>query len=75
MCKLTALALVGYFQETLLCGPSLVLARTSPGQHAMVKARRMVRCGRDHGPIRRKLAQVYDLTGLCSHPKGDHNNV
>jgi len=32
-----------------------------PGQHAMVKARRMVRWhfGRDHGPMRRKLAQVF----------------
>ena len=31
-----------------------------PGQHAMVEARRMVRWhfGRDHDPVRRKLAQV-----------------
>src|SRR5258708_4696728 len=31
-----------------------------PGQHAMVEARRMVRrhYGRDHHPVRRKLAQV-----------------
>ena len=31
-----------------------------PGQHAMVEARRMVRWhfGRDHHPVRRKLAQV-----------------
>jgi Sugar-transfer associated ATP-grasp len=32
-----------------------------PGQQAMVEARRIVRChyGRDHDPVRRKLAQVF----------------
>src|SRR6516164_7048753 len=36
-----------------------------PGKHVMVEARRMVRWhfGRDHHPVRRKLAQVLNAMG------------
>ena len=50
----------GFFSRRCLAGFPWFWPARPPGQHAMVEARRMVRWhfGRDHDPVRRKLAQV-----------------
>ena len=49
-----------FFWRRCLAGFPWFWPARPPGQHAMVEARRMVRrhFGRDHHPVRRKLAQV-----------------
>ena len=51
---------VGFFWRRCGAGLPWFWPAQPPGQHAMVEARRMVRWhfGRDHHPVRRKLAQV-----------------
>src|SRR5262245_14950208 len=51
----------GFFIRRGLAGFPWFWPARPPGQHAMVEARRMVRrhYGRDHDPVRRKLAQVF----------------
>ncbi len=53
--------LLGVFKRRGLVGYPWFWQANPPGQHAMVEARRIVRShfGRDHDPVRRKLAQVF----------------
>src|SRR5690349_9018825 len=51
----------GFVTRRCLAGFPWFWPARPAGQHAMVEARRIVRChyGRDHDPVRRKLAQVF----------------